>query len=393
MYLYVTYESGESKANLLQAKSRVAPLKTQSIPRLELCGSVELTKLIKKIQAAWLGKIDEVQCFTDSRIVLDWFAKHASSWHTFVANRVSLVQTELPRVKWCHVPSKLNPADLNSRGMSSKDLLESQLWWHGPNLEDLESAEPTSEEQEQRRIEVSREACHVVTTHHGFIPQLPDYLIRHSSWFKILRILAFCAKYVDIIRKRIRRTPRPEGEPHELLQTHQFRSQLQAQKAPWTTYVITRDHIKSAQDHIYRLIQENSFSSELKALRDNRPVSKGSPIFHLNPFLDTYGVIRIGGRLQEANLTYAQRHPVLLAPSRVTNTLIRHFHLETLHGVPQATLALLRDQIWLIHARNNVKEIIRKCVTCARQRGTLETQQMSNLPAARCTEGRPFEHV
>lgn len=91
---------------------------------------------------------------------------------------------------------------------------------------DLECAESSLEEQEQRRIELMREACHVVKTHYGYIPQLPNYLVRHSLWFKILCILAFCAKYVNTLRERMSRLPRLEGEPHELLQTHQFRTQL-----------------------------------------------------------------------------------------------------------------------------------------------------------------------
>ncbi len=65
-------------------------------------------------------------------IVLAWLQKPLSKLKVFIANRVALIDQLLPQVKWKHVKSGDNPADLPSRGVSVNDLIQSRLWWHGP---------------------------------------------------------------------------------------------------------------------------------------------------------------------------------------------------------------------------------------------------------------------
>ncbi|KAK9703668.1 Pao retrotransposon peptidase [Popillia japonica] len=170
---------GNVRVNLLCAKSKVAPVKSQTMPRLELCGALTLSRLLEKVLQAiniefdhcycaltlsrLLEKVlqainiefDHCYCWTDSRtIVLGWLKQLPNQCKTFIGNRVSEIQNvcgaltlsrllekrfkmllqRASKSDWRHVPSKHNAADILSRGMYPNDLQECHMWWHGPTF-------------------------------------------------------------------------------------------------------------------------------------------------------------------------------------------------------------------------------------------------------------------
>lgn len=127
-YLVVADSSGTVVSNLICAKSRMAPIKTVSLPRLELCTAVLLAELIDRLKFILSCKINKVVYWTESTIILSWIWSDPVRWSTFVVNRTATIQRLSSQTDWRHVPSHLNPADVVSRGMSPQDLKSCSLW-------------------------------------------------------------------------------------------------------------------------------------------------------------------------------------------------------------------------------------------------------------------------
>ena len=111
VYLRTISSDGSIQSHLLTTKSKVAPLKTQAILRLELSGALRLATLIASVQKALTIKISRIVYWTDSTIVLQWIK---SSLHMLdICGEPIQIKTNLS--DWRHVPTADNPADLISR--------------------------------------------------------------------------------------------------------------------------------------------------------------------------------------------------------------------------------------------------------------------------------------
>lgn len=113
------------------AKTRFTSLKKISLPRLELAAAALLVRLTRYARAV-LCRPHEVHLWSDSTVALAWIHGNPTRWKTYVANRVSFIQTTLPDARWHHVPTSDNPADCATRGRSPRDLAAHDLWWRGP---------------------------------------------------------------------------------------------------------------------------------------------------------------------------------------------------------------------------------------------------------------------
>ncbi|GFX42650.1 putative RNA-directed DNA polymerase from transposon X-element [Trichonephila clavipes] len=119
------------KIRLIRAKSRVAPLKTMTIPRLELMACCIGARLVHSVYATLDVPDLKIIAWSDSMVAL-WWLKNHGDWSVFVANRVNEINSLVPSQFWHHVPGELNRADLLSRGISPR-LFSDSLWWEGPS--------------------------------------------------------------------------------------------------------------------------------------------------------------------------------------------------------------------------------------------------------------------
>ncbi|XP_011859066.1 PREDICTED: uncharacterized protein LOC105556582 [Vollenhovia emeryi] len=141
VYLRTKVGNQDYQSNLLSSKSRVAPLKAVSLPRLELSAALLLSQLIDKIRSSLDLTNAEIILWSYSTITLNWIASPSRKWSVFVANRVGEIQRLTSISNWRHVASGDNPADILSRGLLPDDLISSPMWWHGPPFLQLPEAQ------------------------------------------------------------------------------------------------------------------------------------------------------------------------------------------------------------------------------------------------------------
>jgi len=359
------YVKGKNDSTaLLCSKSRVAPLKALSLPKLELCGAVLLVRLMKKITNSLNIKICERYYWTDSNIVLAWLASPARRWKTFVSNRISEMQEHSSPSEWRHVKSKENPADLISRGVTPERLKDSKLWWMGPewlscsknelHLKGVNLSVP--ETVLEQRVEVLTNA---ISIREPIVPYL-----RYSTLDKLLRVTAYILRFIYNAKANARE--RKKGGVSALERAN-------------------------ASVVLIRIVQSEEFEADIKALKRKENVPKNSKLVSLNPYIDKDSMLRVGGRLERSQLPEEIKHPIILPSSHhVTKLIIRDKHERALHAGTQATLASIREEFWPLAARSEVKKYIRNCVKCAKASPIPHQQIMGQLPLARVNPIRPF---
>ena len=117
-------------SNLILSKTRIAPIKTMSIPRLELVAALIGSRMIMFLQNALPFDISNICLWSDSTCVLHWILG-SKSHEVFAENHLKEIRS-VKHLEYRHVDTEENPADLPTRGLSVAALIDSDLWWHGP---------------------------------------------------------------------------------------------------------------------------------------------------------------------------------------------------------------------------------------------------------------------
>ena len=365
-YLRQEYEDGQVSCALILAKNRVAPLRQLSIPRLELQAAVMAVRAAVAIKQELDIEIHATYFWSDSRTVLQWINNESRRYQNFVANRVAEIQDESDRRSWRHVPGKLNPADICSRGCSLRELLKSSWWLNGPDFlrrpEAEWPAEPAMNEIENAADLEKRRIARTCLSLEDKTPIIEPG--KFSDWRKLLRVTAWVRRFSFNSQK----------------------SQAERRSGP-----LLPNELCEAETYWCQSVQREVFAEELAALKRGQNIPSTSKLLPLSPFVDSCGLIRVGGRLQHASgLSYEAQHQVILpAKHEVTRLIITDRHKRLAHAGSEHVLSDIRQNFWILRGRAAVKTYTFKCPVCVRARATPRPPLMADLPAVRVGSGSP----
>ncbi|XP_071055150.1 uncharacterized protein [Onthophagus taurus] len=365
-YLRVEKQTNQVNTQFICAKTRVAPLKVISIPRLELCAAVLLIDLLDTLKEIFstLVTFESITAWSDSQITLSWISAPPHKWKIFVANRVSRIQEVLPKNSWKYVPSEENPADDGSRGLFPEELVSSERWWKGPKwLNDDPSNWPSTQSFNCINKETIKEQKAIIINAINTEPHLLDSLMsKFSSIKKIKRILAYVNRFITHCRTKKKR---------------------------FSSIILSPMETQNTLSCLISHVQHQHFPQLFTAILENKIIQK--PYRQLSLFLDREGLLRVGGRLKNSNLPFDHKHPVLLPKNtRLSELIVEQVHREFLHPGHRALLSLVMQQFWILGSRSVIHRIISRCLICFKVKPRSYAPLMADLPRFRIEAVKAF---
>ena len=220
------------------------------------------------------------------------------------------------------------------------------IFWEGPFVKPHQPTISSNTAPEQKAVG----QCHVV------MPSKPLFLSgKYSNYHYWLKISAWCLKYL----KSHRAHKNSFDSIHTSAQAHP--TSLGTTQLP----TLTLQELKDAEHMLFKHSQSLYFDSELKALHSSKPISSKSSIIYLLPYLDSDGLLRVGGRLSRANLDHSQQHPIILCSQcEMDSKLFNYNHVNLGHCGPTLLLSSTGSRLHVIGARRLARRICRECVTC-----------------------------
>jgi transposase InsO family protein len=377
---YLRLENFESQTHciLLIGKARVAPLKTTTIPRLELTAATTAVKMNYLIVKELDYPVDDTYFWTDSTAVLRYIRNETSRYKTFVANRVASILDGSTTEQWNHVPTKENPADDASRGLPVDQFLKNQRWTDGPQFlhkpKDQWPKDVTLDLISDDDPELKRTSgATLVSTN------VVGKMVTHfSDWTKLKRAVAWLLVLKRCLKlKAARRRVPVVGNPPSTLPS-----------------ALRIEDLKSAEEVIFRHAQAQHFQEEIIALQEGRVPKGRHNLSRLDPYLQDQ-LLHVGGRLGRARLPAEMKYPIILPKeSRVSSLILEHVHRTLGHMGRNAMLAKVRERFWILQANTAIRRIVSKCVICRLYQAKAGIQKMANLPIDRLVpDEAPFSRT
>ena len=359
-YLRLVDQQGLTCVSLVFSKSRVAPVKPITIPRLELTSAVLAVKVSLMLEKELNYTNLQHYFYTDSKVVLGYISNSSKRFHVFVSNRVGFIQAHTTASQWSHIDGKSNPSDVASRGATPIQL-QNSCWFTGPAfLQDQgvttsKTASCYPLQDEDCEIKVHTLLTHIESKFYE------NHLCKISSFNRLIRTVGIIFLWLRMFRNKEK-------------------------------LVLSSADLFKAKIAVIRVVQNESFKSLFQSVRLNSLPRKDS-LRKLNLFVDSEGILRVGGRLIRSGDSFDIKFPILIpGKSNLAELIIRHCHSLVFHQGRGMTLNCIRQSgFFIFGASSLVSRFIYNCVRCKRLRGSNLFQKMSDLPIDRLSKSSPFD--
>lgn len=362
-------QNGIIECALVGSKTRVAPLKYLSIPRLELQAAVVGARLATSIIEAHKMEISEKFFWTDSRDVICWLRSDHRRYSQFVAVRISELLESTAVNNWKWLSTKLNVADEGTKWQKLPEFSSSNRWFRGPEFLWLSESEWPQEKGDAGSTTTELRSS---ILHHTINEPLLD---PHdfSTWKRLLRVVAYVIRFAANIHLKIK---------GQLI----------------TVGPLTQKEYCAAERFLYRQLQQQTYPEEVKLLSDSkRPLlPKASSLYKLSPVVDEYGVLRMRGRIDACEYVPDSCKQPILLPKRdhVTDLVIAEYHQKYKHINHETAMNEIKQKYYIPKLRSAYQRVRRNCQLCKIRRANPQPPIMGNLPVARLAAfTRPFSYT
>ncbi|XP_068245361.1 uncharacterized protein [Palaemon carinicauda] len=342
-------ESGAFESRLIVAKSRIAPSRQLSIPRLELCGAVIACRMRKAIEDEMTYKFSSVMHITDSSIVRAQIQKESYGFGTFVATRIAEVQSKSDPNEWWWIASGLNPADLLTRPQDPLNVAVVYSWKYGPEFMALPlevwpiSQSVNCELPDRIHVNLAQYSVHEET------------IIDASKFNNYNMLIAITARIFNIVKEKSFKGVLKKLEPRSLKEAERFWI-MQAQKC--------------------------------------LPENWKKCIQRLGPFQAEDGTIMVGERMERWLKHNWNQDSFILLPGKHPFTVLYISYLHRLdHAGVDVTLCKLQSKFWVPSARKIIRSIKRGCILCRKLDAKVEGQKMGQISDERMSPCPAFYHT
>ena len=347
---------GSFEARLIASKSRVAPLRATTIVRLELSSAVLAKRLRLFIEEAFRLEFERVIHITDSQIVRAMINNDSHGFNTFVATRIGEIQSGTNPLDWCWIDTKLNIADIISRGAAISELGIYSCWQNGPIFITYPIKDWPIRSDYTLNEELPEKIVHVFSTTIQSRECIQINIDRFSNFLILIRVTGRIIHFQATIPHRLRNLS-ITLKPCHLKEARSF----------WE---------REAQGPIRRELEQGT---------------KGSGPFRKLNVTEVDGVFVAVGRVEAWSYSKNKR-VVLPRTHRYSKLYAEHIHNIAHRGV-NSDVAKVRLEYWIVGVTRLMRSIRYGCVTCRKREGKLQQQIMAPLPIERLKPAPMWYHT